>query len=39
MSSTRPTPRGQRWYHSKWWMALGLLAVLIVVAFPFPWWW
>jgi hypothetical protein len=24
---------------AKWWMALGWLVVLIVVAFPFPWWW
>ena len=26
-------------FNSTWWMALGWLVVLIVVAFPFPWWW
>ncbi|HEX2311663.1 MAG TPA: hypothetical protein VHH91_13215 [Vicinamibacterales bacterium] len=25
--------------NSTWWMALGWLVLLIVVAFPFPWWW
>jgi hypothetical protein len=34
MSSARPTP-----LNSTWWMALGWLVLLIVVAFPFPWWW
>jgi thiol-disulfide isomerase/thioredoxin len=34
MSSTRPTP-----LNSTWWMALGWLVLLIVVAFPFPRWW
>jgi hypothetical protein len=26
-------------FNSTWWMALGWLVLLIVVAFPFPWWW
>jgi hypothetical protein len=26
-------------FNSTWWMALGWLLLLIVVAFPFPWWW
>ena len=26
-------------FNSTWWMAMGWLVLLIVVAFPFPWWW
>jgi hypothetical protein len=26
-------------FNSTWWMPLGWLVLLIVVAFPFPWWW
>ena len=26
-------------FNSTWWMALGWVVLLIVVAFPFPWWW
>jgi hypothetical protein len=25
-------------FNSTWWMALGWLVLLIVAAFPFPWW-
>ena len=40
----RPEPRRRidfMGFNSTWWMALGWLVVLIVVAFPFPfpWWW
>jgi hypothetical protein len=26
-------------FNSTWWMALGWLVLLLVVALPFPWWW
>jgi hypothetical protein len=38
----RPEPRRRidfMGFNSTWWMALGWLVLLIVVAFPFPWWW
>jgi hypothetical protein len=38
----RPKPRrGTDFmgFNSTWWVALGWLVVLIVVAFPYPWWW
>ena len=38
----RPRPRrgtDLMGLNSTWWMALGWLALLVVVAFPFPWWW
>jgi hypothetical protein len=38
----QPEPRGRTDFmglNSTWWMALGWLVLLIVVAFPFPWWW
>jgi hypothetical protein len=38
----RPEPRRRTDFmgvNSTWWMALGWFALLIVVAFPFPWWW
>ena len=38
----RPKPRRGTDFmglNSTWWMALGWLVLLIVVAFPFPWWW
>jgi hypothetical protein len=38
----RPEPRRRTdfmGFNSRWWMALGWLVLLIVVAFPFPWWW
>ena len=38
----RPEPRrGTDFmgFNSTWWMALGWLVLLLVVAFPFPWWW
>ena len=38
----RPKPRRPTdlmGLNSTWWMALGWLVLLIVVAFPFPWWW
>jgi len=38
----RPEPRRGTDFmglNSTWWMALGWLVLLIVVAFPFPWWW
>ena len=38
----RPEPRRRTDFmgvNSTWWMALGWLVLLIVVAFPFPWWW
>jgi hypothetical protein len=38
----RPKPRhGTDFmgFNSKWWMALGWFALLVVFAFPFPWWW
>jgi hypothetical protein len=37
----RPKPRRRTdfmGFNSKWWMALGWFALLLVVAFPFPWW-
>ena len=37
----RPKPRRRTdfmGFNSKWWMALGWFALLIVIAFPFPWW-
>ena len=38
----RPEPRRRidfMGFNSRWWMALGWLVLLILVAFPFPWWW
>jgi hypothetical protein len=38
----RPQPRRGTDFmglNSTWWMALGWLVLLIVVAFRFPWWW
>jgi hypothetical protein len=38
----RPEPRRRTdfmGFNSRWWMALGWLVLLVVVAFPFPWWW
>ena len=38
----RPEPRRRTDFmglNSTWWMALGWLLLLVVVAFPFPWWW
>ena len=38
----RPQPRRRTDFmglNSTGWMALGLLVLLVVVAFPFPWWW
>jgi hypothetical protein len=38
----RPEPRRRTDFmglNSTWWMALGWLVLLIVAAFPFPWWW
>jgi hypothetical protein len=37
----RPEPRRRTDFmgvNSTWWMALGWLVLLLVVAFPFPWW-
>jgi hypothetical protein len=39
MSRTQETPHGRRWFNSRWWMALGWLVLLVVVAFPYPGWW
>ena len=38
----RPEPRLRTdfmGFNSRYWMALGWLVLLLVVAFPFPWWW
>jgi hypothetical protein len=38
----RPEPRRRTDFmglNSTWWMALGWVVLLIVVTFPFPWWW
>jgi hypothetical protein len=39
----RPEPRRRTdlmGFNSTWWgMAVGWLIVIILVAFPFPWWW
>jgi hypothetical protein len=38
----RPEPRRRTdlmGFNSKWWMAVGWFALLLVVLFPFPWWW
>ena len=38
----RPKPRRRTDFmglNSTWWMALGWLVLLIVVAFPYPGWW
>jgi hypothetical protein len=37
----RPKPRRRTdfmGFNSEWWMALGWIVVLIVFAFPYPWW-
>ena len=38
----RPKPRRRAdlmGFNATWWMALGWLVVLLVIVFPFPWWW
>jgi hypothetical protein len=38
----RPEPRRRSdlmGFNSTWWMAVGWVVVILVVAYPFPWWW
>jgi hypothetical protein len=38
----RPDPRRRsdlRGVNSTWWMVLGWIVVLVLVFFPYPWWW
>ena len=38
----RPNPRRRTdlmGFNSTWWMAVGWLIVIVLVVFPFPWWW
>jgi hypothetical protein len=38
----RPQPRRRAdvmGFNSVWWMTVGWVALLLVAAFPFPWWW
>jgi hypothetical protein len=38
----RPEPRRRSdlmGFNSTWWMALVWVIVILVVAYPFPWWW
>jgi hypothetical protein len=38
----QPEPRRRTDFmglNSTWWMTLGWVVLLVVVAFPFPWWW
>jgi hypothetical protein len=45
MARTRDVPsdgsdnRGRRRFNSTLWMALGWAILVLVVVFPFPWWW
>jgi hypothetical protein len=40
MAETPETARGRRWCHSSAaWMAVGWILLIVVVVFPFPWWW
>jgi hypothetical protein len=38
----RPTPRRRSdlmGFNSTWWMALVWVLVIVLVVYPFPWWW
>ncbi len=38
----RPEPRRRTdlmGFNSTWWMAVGWLIVIVLLVFPFPWWW
>jgi hypothetical protein len=38
----RPEPRRRSdlmGLNSTWWMVVGWLIVIVLVVFPFPWWW
>ena len=39
---SRPTPRRRSdlmGFNSMWWMALVWILVLVLIVYPFPWWW
>ena len=38
----RPQPRRRTdlmGFNSTWWMAVGWVLLILVLLFPFPWWW